>query len=204
MLIDGNSDGVAQMTSALENMQGVTGIHLIGHGEAGSLQLGTSTLDANSMSTVYRQALTSIHDNLSDGADILIYGCNFGAGAAGQQRMQDTAATMALEDDVMRSAKGWLALGAMLRQRDAFAQRQALAFALERSELERKAADARLRTEVEQLRVLRLQLRAMPRRRVPRSFALNPAAYSRPKAQPLLAALPSTSSTSRSSGLSSR
>ena len=39
----------------------------------------------------------------------------------------------------------WLALGAMLRQRDAFAQRQALAFALERSELERKAADARLR-----------------------------------------------------------
>lgn len=33
----------------------------------------------------------------------------------------------------------------MLRQRDAFAQRQALAFALERSELERNATDARLR-----------------------------------------------------------
>jgi hypothetical protein len=52
------------------------------------------------------------------------------------------------------------------------------------------AADARLRTEVEQLRALRLQLRAMPRRRVPRSFALNPAAYSRPKAQPLLQLYP--------------
>jgi hypothetical protein len=52
------------------------------------------------------------------------------------------------------------------------------------------AADARLRGEVEQLRVLRLQLRAMPRRRVPRSFALNPAAYSRPKAQPLLQLYP--------------
>ena len=51
-------------------------------------------------------------------------------------------------------------------------------------------ADARLRTEVEQLRALRLQLRAMPRRRVPRSFALNPAAYSRPKAQPLLQLYP--------------
>ena len=39
----------------------------------------------------------------------------------------------------------WIALGAMLRQRDAFARTQALAFDLERSELERKAVDARLR-----------------------------------------------------------
>ena len=39
----------------------------------------------------------------------------------------------------------WIALGAMVRQRDAFARHQALAFELERSELERKALDARLR-----------------------------------------------------------
>jgi signal transduction histidine kinase len=39
----------------------------------------------------------------------------------------------------------WIALGALLRQREAFARTQALAFDLERSELERKASDARLR-----------------------------------------------------------
>jgi LytS/YehU family sensor histidine kinase len=39
----------------------------------------------------------------------------------------------------------WIAVGAMLRQRDAFARDQALKFELERSELERKALDARLR-----------------------------------------------------------
>jgi sensor histidine kinase YesM len=39
----------------------------------------------------------------------------------------------------------WLALGAMVRQRDIFARHQALAFALERSELEREASEARLR-----------------------------------------------------------
>ena len=39
----------------------------------------------------------------------------------------------------------WIALGAMVRQRDAFARSQAVAFKLERSELERKASDARLR-----------------------------------------------------------
>jgi len=39
----------------------------------------------------------------------------------------------------------WIAVGVMLRQRDAFARDQALAFELERSELERKALNARLR-----------------------------------------------------------
>ena len=38
----------------------------------------------------------------------------------------------------------WIALGALVRQRDAIAKHQALAFQLERSELERKATDARM------------------------------------------------------------
>jgi len=45
--------------------------------------------------------------------------------------------------------------------------------------------DPQLRAEMEQLRALRLQLRAMPHRRVPRSFTLDPARYRQPKAQPL-------------------
>ncbi|MFZ5549608.1 MAG: sensor histidine kinase [Pseudomonadota bacterium] len=39
----------------------------------------------------------------------------------------------------------WIAVGALVRQRDAFAQSQAMAFQLERSELERQALDARMR-----------------------------------------------------------
>jgi signal transduction histidine kinase len=39
----------------------------------------------------------------------------------------------------------WIALGAMLRQREAFAREQALAFQLEKSELERRATDARMK-----------------------------------------------------------
>ncbi|MFV3130458.1 sensor histidine kinase [Niveispirillum sp. KHB5.9] len=38
----------------------------------------------------------------------------------------------------------WVALGALVRQKDALARTQALSFALERSELERRATDARL------------------------------------------------------------
>jgi two-component sensor histidine kinase len=39
----------------------------------------------------------------------------------------------------------WIAVGALVKQRDTFAHNQAVAFALERSELERKALDARFR-----------------------------------------------------------
>lgn len=39
----------------------------------------------------------------------------------------------------------WIAVGAMVHQRDAFVRHQATAFALERSELERKVLDARFR-----------------------------------------------------------
>jgi LytS/YehU family sensor histidine kinase len=39
----------------------------------------------------------------------------------------------------------WVALGALVRQREALARNQALAFGLEKSELERQALDARLR-----------------------------------------------------------
>lgn len=39
----------------------------------------------------------------------------------------------------------WIGVGALLKQRDLFAREQALAFELERSELERQALDARLR-----------------------------------------------------------
>jgi hypothetical protein len=39
----------------------------------------------------------------------------------------------------------WIALGALVRQKDALARHQALAFELDRSELERQALDARLR-----------------------------------------------------------
>lgn len=63
--------------------------------------------------------------------------------------------------------------------------------AAERERLERQlAGDKPLRDELERMRLLKLQMRAMPRRRVPRSFALDPALYGRPKAQPMMQLYP--------------
>ena len=88
VLIDGARDGVAQMVEALKGEQGISAIHLVSHGTAGQIDLGGSLINAETMSTIYRSALTSISANLSADADILIYGCDFGAGAAGAQATQ--------------------------------------------------------------------------------------------------------------------
>jgi anti-sigma factor RsiW len=62
---------------------------------------------------------------------------------------------------------------------------------VEREQFETKlAGDPRLQAELQQLRALKLTMQRMPRRRVPRSFALDPAVYGRPKSQPLLQLYP--------------
>jgi hypothetical protein len=50
--------------------------------------------------------------------------------------------------------------------------------------------DDALRAEMERMRLLKIQMRSMPRRRVPRSFSLDPALYGRPKAQPMMQLYP--------------
>jgi hypothetical protein len=52
------------------------------------------------------------------------------------------------------------------------------------------ARDADLRLEVEERRALQMQMRQMPRRRVPRNFTLDPALYGRPQRQPLFQLYP--------------
>ncbi len=52
------------------------------------------------------------------------------------------------------------------------------------------AQDPALQLEVEQRRALKVQMRQMPRRRVPRNFTLDPAVYGRPQRQPLFQLYP--------------
>lgn len=63
--------------------------------------------------------------------------------------------------------------------------------AAERERLESQLArDSALRSELDQMRLLKAEMRAMPRRRVPRNFTLDPALYGRPKAQPMMQLYP--------------
>ena len=111
IMLDGGQDGVEQMASALAGRTGIDAIHLISHGGEGELQLGTGTLTTESMSGQYADELAIIQQALSGQADILVYGCDFADGQAGQEAAtllsQLTGADVAASTD----ATGFAALG---------------------------------------------------------------------------------------------
>ena len=111
IMLDGGQDGVEQMASALAGGTGIDAIHLISHGGEGELQLGTGTLTTESMSGQYADELAIIQQALSRHADILVYGCDFAEGQAGQEAAtllsQLTGANVAASAD----ATGFAALG---------------------------------------------------------------------------------------------
>jgi glucose/arabinose dehydrogenase len=74
-----SQNGVAQISEVLNNYTQVDSIHLITHGESGSISLGNTVLDGNNLS-LYENELSTWSEKLSDGGDILLYGCNVAAG----------------------------------------------------------------------------------------------------------------------------
>jgi glucose/arabinose dehydrogenase len=85
ILLDGQRDGISQITEALADRQNIEAIHLISHGSAGALQLGSSHFSDLGQ---YQTQLQSWQQSLSADADILIYGCDVAATAAGQDFIQ--------------------------------------------------------------------------------------------------------------------
>ncbi|MBK8724526.1 MAG: histidine kinase [Holophagaceae bacterium] len=75
----------------------------------------------------------------------LIYMLSTGAGAPPFWQVQDRLTGFVSLSAVGLLLAPWVALAALVRQKDALARHQALAFDLERSEFERQALDARLR-----------------------------------------------------------
>ena len=81
-LFDGAGDGLAQIAATLAGRDGVDALHVLSHGAPGALQLGTLRLDAEQVA-LHAAPLAAIGRALGAGADLLVYGCHAGAGAAG-------------------------------------------------------------------------------------------------------------------------
>ncbi|MEO1206350.1 MAG: Ig-like domain-containing protein [Pseudomonadota bacterium] len=103
VFIESYADGVQQIASALAGRDDIDVIHIISHGQAGELRLGTATLSESAMRGGYADELTGIGAALGSNADILIYGCNFGADAKGASAVEAlgelTGADIAASDD---------------------------------------------------------------------------------------------------------
>ncbi len=83
VLLDPTQDGIEQMAEILKDRTDIDAVHVISHGNQGELYLGTGTLNLASMQDAYADELATIHQALTEDADLLIYGCNFGQGDAG-------------------------------------------------------------------------------------------------------------------------
>ena len=79
VLVDRAKDGIAQIAEALESRKGIESVHIISHGESGSLQLGKTSLNSDNLET-YRDCLkqwfSSSVNSLKNRFEILLYGCN--------------------------------------------------------------------------------------------------------------------------------
>ena len=89
VILDPARDSLTQIRDALDGRQDVTALHLFTHGSSGSLDLGGSVLDPLSAGfDAQRPLLAEIGTHLAAGADLLVYGCDFGQGERGQAAMQ--------------------------------------------------------------------------------------------------------------------
>lgn len=111
VLLDSHQDGVRQIATWLSGHEQINAIHIISHGSEGQLNLGTGILTRETMISQYAGELAAIQQSLSETADILIYGCNFSEGQAGEEAAtllsQLTGADVAASTD----ATGYAGLG---------------------------------------------------------------------------------------------
>ena len=111
IMLEGGQDGIAQMANALSGRTGIDAVHIISHGGEGALQLGIGILTTTSMSGQYADALATIKLALSEQADILVYGCDFALGEAGQEAVNQLAALTGADIEASSDLTGNAALG---------------------------------------------------------------------------------------------
>lgn len=106
-VLDSAQDAIAQITQVLLGRSNIDSVHVISHGESGSLQFGSNSLTLDNLS-VYANQLQTWGDALTSDADIFLYGCNVAEGTTGQAFLhalsQLTQADVAASDDVTGSA----------------------------------------------------------------------------------------------------
>ena len=105
-----HADGLTQIANHLKHHRNIAEIHVISHGEAGALLLGENII-SNADLEKYRDEFQVIKNAIKVGGDILLWGCEVGAGEKGKTFLANlsaaTGADIAASTDVTGSvAKG--------------------------------------------------------------------------------------------------
>ncbi|MEG3959180.1 DUF4347 domain-containing protein, partial [Microcoleus sp. herbarium2] len=83
VILDSTKNGIEQITSELEKYASTNGaidsVHIISHGNSGSVQLGNTALASDNIEQ-YKSQLEKWQTSLDSEADIMLYGCDVAAG----------------------------------------------------------------------------------------------------------------------------
>ncbi|MCP4386790.1 MAG: DUF4347 domain-containing protein, partial [Gammaproteobacteria bacterium] len=76
-------DGIEQISAVLQDRDDLDAIHIISHGSDGSVELGNTSLDANTLDE-NNLSIAMWANAFAETGDILIYGCNLAESEVGQ------------------------------------------------------------------------------------------------------------------------
>lgn len=110
VILLGGGDSLAELADALSGRTDIDALHIFSHGSAGQLYLGGETLNAEAL-VDEKDALARIGAALSTDGDILLYGCNTGAGEAGQAFVEQLALATSADVAASIDATGTAAMG---------------------------------------------------------------------------------------------
>ncbi|HPU81698.1 DUF4347 domain-containing protein, partial [Accumulibacter sp.] len=110
-VLDSASEGLRQIAAHLLGRTDIDAVHVISHGSAGALYLGSTRLDSASL-PAYGSQLASIGSSLTAPGDLLLYGCDIAQGDAGQAFIQQLARITGADVAASTDLSGSTALGA--------------------------------------------------------------------------------------------
>ncbi|MFC5312022.1 Calx-beta domain-containing protein, partial [Azospirillum rugosum] len=110
VVIGVNDDPIARIQQALAGGH-VASLQIVAHGEAGSVTLGRDTLTAASLEGATADAIAAWKASFTEGADILLLGCDVGQGGAGTAFMARLAGLTGTDVAASDDATGSAALG---------------------------------------------------------------------------------------------
>jgi hypothetical protein len=91
VLLDPERDAIDQIAAFLDGFSGVDAVHIISHGTEGNLIIGGRSYTAELLTSDYGADMARIGRALSADGDILLYGCEIGAGSAGERLIETVA-----------------------------------------------------------------------------------------------------------------
>lgn len=94
--LEAGADGVQAVTDALAGRRGLAAMHWLSHGADGQVVLGSTVVDARSL-LARAGEFAGWGAAFDTGADLLIYGCEVGAGSAGLALLQGLSALVGVD-----------------------------------------------------------------------------------------------------------